>query len=363
MNPPPVTISRPWLFWLILGGLFVYALYSLQGVLLPFVMGAAVAYFLDPVADALERRGLSRSLATIVITAGFAVVVIVALLFLLPVLQLQISKFIVHVPGYAQTASERIAPLLKTAQSHLPPEQVATLKTEAAGLLGKAGSWALQAVQGVLRSSLQIIDLLSLVFLTPVVSFYFLRDWDDMIATINRWLPAAYANDIRAQAQQIDTTLAGFARGQALVCLILASLYAGGLSLVGLDLGLLVGLAAGLLTFIPFVGTFGGLVVAVGLAFAQFDDLTRVGLTAAVFGVGHLIESNFLSPTLVGNRVGLHPVWIIFAVLAGASLLGFMGILVAVPVAAVLGVVARYFLGRYLTSAYYNYAAQPHDPP
>lgn len=346
--------GRHWLFWLIVGAIFVYALYALQAVLLPFGLGAAVAYFLNPVADLLERLGLSRTLATIVITACFALVMIAALVILVPLLADQINSFIAHVPGYASSARDHIGPLMRYIQQHVPPEQVNALKAEAGAIIGKAGSWSLEVVSSLLSSSLQLIDLLSLVILTPVVSFYLLRDWGKIIHHIDGWLPKAHARDIREQAHKIDTTLAGFARGQALVCFILATLYGGGLTLVGLDLGLVVGIGAGLLTFVPFVGTFGGLVVSVGLAFAQFGDLTQVGLTAGVFLIGHLLESNFLSPTLVGNRVGLHPVWIIFAVLAGASLLGFLGILLAVPVAAALGVVARYFLDRYLHSSIYD---------
>lgn len=346
--------GRPWLFWLVLGAAFVYALFILQTVLLPFVMGAAVAYFLDPIADALERRGVSRTMATVFITASFALIIVNLVLVLLPILEVQVNSFITHVPGYANSVGGRVGPVMAWVQAHLPPDQVASIKSEAAGLVGKVGTWALDVARGVLSSGLQIIDLMSLVVLTPVVSFYLLRDWDVIIARLDSWLPRAYAHDIREQAKRIDTTLAGFARGQATVCLILAVLYGGGLTLVGLDLGLVVGLGAGIFTFIPFVGTFGGLLVSVVLAFAQFGDLTHVGFAAGVFIIGHLLESNFLSPTLVGERVGLHPVWIIFAVLAGAALAGFVGVLLAVPVAAVLGVLCRYFIDRYLHSRYFS---------
>jgi predicted PurR-regulated permease PerM len=190
-----------------------------------------------------------------------------------------------------------------------------------------------------------------------------LRDWDRMVARVDSWLPRAWADTIRAQMREADRTLSGFARGQAMVCVILAILYAAGLTLVGLRSGLVVGVVIGGLTFIPYVGTIGGAILSVGLAMLQFSDWLSVGEVALVFAVGHAVEGNVLQPLLVGDRVGLHPVWVIFALLAGGALFGFVGLLLAIPVAAVIGVLARFALGRYLASPLYAGAPKPATPP
>lgn len=362
MSPP--TAPNHWRFWLIAGVVTLVLIYLLRGVLLPFVAGAAAAYFLDPVADWLERRGLNRSMATVAITVLFLLLSVLALLILVPAVQGQISNFLSRMPEYAAALEGRLRPVIAQAHQFLPPDQVESLKAEAASMIGKLGSWAIGVVQGVLTGGLALINIVSLLVITPVVTFYLLRDWDRMVNTIDGWLPRAQADVIRDQVRKIDTMLAGFVRGQATVCLVLGVFYAVGLGLIGLDLGLVVGLAAGLLSFIPYVGSVGGFLVSMGLAFAQFSDPMLIGATAAIFLVGQFLEGNFLSPWLVGGRVGLHPVWIIFALLAGVALFGFLGLLLAVPVAAAIGVLARFFLERYLNSDYFGRPTpSPADTP
>jgi predicted PurR-regulated permease PerM len=191
------------------------------------------------------------------------------------------------------------------------------------------------------------------VFITPVVTFYLLRDWRGFTRNIDHWLPRAHAQTIREQLVAIDHILACFVRGQALVCLSLGAVYGIGLSVIGLQLGLIVGAIAGMLSFVPYMGTLTGLVVATGLALAQTQDWVLPVEVAGVFAVGNILEGYVLSPKLVGNRIGLHPVWIIFALLSGGALFGFLGILLALPVAAVTGVLARFALSRYLASGFY----------
>lgn len=344
---------RHWRFWLIFAVVLLAVVYLLRSVLLPFVAGAAVAYFLDPVADWLERRGLSRVMATVVITALFLIVFIASLLLLLPALQTQVVEFVGRLPDYVQSLEQRIEPLVQHVQSLLPADQVAKLHEGVVGMLGDAASWGVKIVKSVLTSSLALINVVSLLVITPVVAFYLLRDWDGIVETVDCWLPRQHADTIRSLADQIDEMLAGFVRGQAMVCLLLGSFYAIGLSVIGLDLGLVVGLGAGIASVIPYAGTIAGFVISVGLAFAQFSDLWSVGLVAGVFVAGQFLEGYVLSPLLVGERIGLHPVWLIFALLAGGGLFGFVGVLLAVPVAAVIGVLARHFLARYLDSALY----------
>src|SRR5690606_34210818 len=206
-------------------------------------------------------------------------------------------------------------------------------------------------------------NLLALLFITPIVAFFLLRDWDDIVGRLDKWLPRPWAGVIREQAALIDETLAGFVRGQALVCLFLGTFYAVVLTVVGLDFGITIGLITGILSFIPYVGTTFGFVTSIAVAFAQFSEWLPILLVAGLFIAGQAIEGNFLTPKLVGDRVGLHPVWVIFALLAAGSLFGFVGVLLAIPVAAVIGVLARFVLGRYLTSRYYRGGLPASGPP
>ncbi|GAB3128168.1 AI-2E family transporter [Novispirillum itersonii] len=364
--PSPLpSIERHALFWasVIIGTLI--GVYLLRSVLLPFVAGAAVAYFLDPVADVLERRGLSRTLATATITALFLLLVAGVLLVLAPAIESQVVGFLHRVPDYLHAIEDRIAPLWAQAAKILPKAQIQSLTDSAKGMIGQGASWFLGLIGKVLTSGLALVNLLSLLVIAPVVSFYLLRDWDRIVSQIDSLLPRRHAGTIRTLAAEADSVLAGFVRGQATVCLALGTFYAVGLTLVGLDLGLVVGLSAGLISFIPYVGTVLGFVVSMGLALAQFSDTLPIVLVGAVFVSGQFLEGNFLSPWLVGERVGLHPVWMIFALLSGGTLFGFVGILLAVPVAAVIGVLVRHFLKRYRDSAYYHGGRSPetHEGP
>lgn len=349
-----MTSAQRYRFWLFGFVAALAVLYLLRGMLLPFVAGMAVAYFLDPLADRLERSGLSRLAATSVITAAFFLVVVLTLIVLVPIVEDQVLAFAHKVPGYMDTLSERLQPLLNEAKKRLSPRDIEKLRSSAGEYAGTAASWALGAARGVLTGSLAVFNVVSLVFITPVVTFYLLRDWDVMVAKVDSWLPRPHADTIRAQMREINRTLSGFIRGQATVCLCLGLIYGLGLSLVGLDLGLVIGMASGMLSFIPYLGSITGFVSGMGLALAQGGDWHLPAMVAGVFAVGQVAEGNFLTPKLVGDKVGLHPVWIMFALLAGAALFGFVGLLLAVPVAAVIGVLVRFALSRYLSSPLYH---------
>lgn len=341
---------RYWLIGFVAAGL---VLYLLRGVLLPFVAGMAVAYMLDPLADRLERWGCSRALATSLITAGFLLAVMLALFLLVPLLQSQIASLAKQLPHYLDVVRTSAAMWIERLEMRIDPAAAERLHAAAGDLAGKAVAWLGGLFAGLWSGGLALVNLLSLIFITPVVAFYLLRDWDRLIERIDGWLPRERAPVIRGLAREIDTTLAGFARGQALVCLCLAIYYGTGLSTVGLDLGLAVGIATGLLAFIPYVGFICGSVTGVGLACLQFTDWRSILATAAIFLFGNVLEAYVLTPRLVGSRIRLHPVWIIFALLAGGTLLGFLGVLLAVPVAAAVGVLARFALKRYLASPLY----------
>jgi predicted PurR-regulated permease PerM len=341
-------------FWLLSLALFLILLYVLRGILLPFVAGMAIAYFLDPLCDRLEALGFSRSWAVAIVGIGFVLIVAAALLVVLPMLQNQVVELANRLPGYATKLSQHLLPQLQALAARFGIASLSDLGSNAAGQAGSLVGWLGKALLRVFSSGVALANLLSLLFITPVVAFYLLRDWDRLVAHVDGLLPRAHAAVIRAQLREIDRSLAGFARGQATVCLLLAIYYAVGLSLAGLDFGLAVGLGIGLFSFVPYVGSIAGFITAVGIALAQFDSWLSIGLVVTIFAVGQFLEGNVLAPRLVGNRVGLHPVWVIFALLAGGALFGFVGLLLAMPVAAVAGVLIRFAVARYRDSPYYR---------
>jgi predicted PurR-regulated permease PerM len=346
-----------WRFWLAAAVVFLLLLWLLNDILLPFVVGMAVAYFLDPVVSRLQRLGLSRTLATTAVTI-FAVLLAVGLaMAILPPLFGEMQSLISSTPQYIVQAATRLQPLIEPLRQRLgmPSLSLQDLQSDATQWAGQALAIAGSVASGLAQKGFALINLLALVFLTPVVTFYLLRDWEKVVAAIDRALPLDHADTIRQLARQCNAAIAGYVRGQALVCIALGSIYAIGLMLVGLQFGLIIGLIAGAISFIPFVGTFVGAVLSLGMALAQFPPdwmgVVKVGL---VFLFGQTMEGNVLSPKLVGDRVGLHPVWIMFALLAGGSLFGFVGVLLAVPTAAVIGVLVRFMLQRYRQSALYR---------
>jgi len=350
--------DRQSLFWIAGIVAFFFALNALSSVLLPFVAGMAVAYFLDPVADGLERRGLSRTLSTTVILLSFFVVVAWLILLLIPVLQTQIFEFAHLLPKILHAAQAYIQPYLEALRSELPPEALDRARDFVGDFAGRAIKWVTGVIANLWSGGVAFFNLLSLILITPIVAFYLLRDWDLIIAKLDSWLPRRAAPVIREQLGAIDSTIAGFVRGQATVCLVLALIYGIGLTVTGLKSGLLVGLGAGLISFIPYLGAGIGMIVGVGIALFQYSELAPIITVAAIFVFGQTLESYILTPRLVGDRVGLHPVWIIFALLAGGALFGFTGVLLAVPVTAVIGVLVRFSIGRYLESPLYTGVAK-----
>ncbi len=334
-------------FWLIGLVLVLLVLYLLRGILLPFVAGMAIAYMLDPICDWLETHGCSRNWATVIVSVGFGVVLIVALLVIVPLLESQIVDFAGRLPSYVNTLSDRLLPQIQDLAQRLGIGSLSDLRGSVSAQIG-----------GIVSSGVAFANLLSLLFITPVVAFYLLRDWDNFVARTDALLPREHRDTILARIHEIDRTLAGFARGQASVCLTLAVYYAVALSLVRLEFGLVVGLGIGMMSFIPYVGSITGLIVSLGIALAQFPTWGPVFLVLAVFVLGQLLEGYVLTPRLVGNRVGLHPVWVIFALLAGGTLFGFVGLLMAVPAAAVIGVLVRFGAAQYLASRFFR-----GDPP
>jgi predicted PurR-regulated permease PerM len=349
-----MTAERQIRFWIVGLLIVAVALYLLRGVLVPFVAGMAIAYLLDPVCDRIERLGCSRTIATTIVTVLFVTIFVGVLLLLVPLIQSQIVDLITRAPQLIEALTARAAPLIALVEKHLSIEEVGQLRSMIGGQAGGILRWIGQALAGVLSSGLALFSILSLVFITPIVTFYLLRDWDRLIERLDQLLPRPYADVVRQQARLIDETLAGYARGQATVCLVLATFYGIGLTLVGLEFGAAVGIVTGLLSFVPFVGATTGFVVGIGIALAQFSEWSSVLLVAGVFAAGQVLEGNFLTPKLVGERIGLHPVWVIFALLAGGALFGFIGVLLALPVSAIVGVLVRFGTERYRASPLYQ---------
>ena len=318
--------NRNWVFWLTLFVLFCLGVYALKSVLLPFVAGIIIGYLLDPWADCFVRHGINRTLATVLVLLLVVIVMVPALIILFSIIDEQVGRFLNALPQYISTFVSNMANGLKFIGS---------------------------VIRSVVSSGFAFFNLLSLLLITPVVAFYMLRDWDKFIAKVDSLLPRKSRESVREQAREIDRTLAGFIRGQLSVCLILGTYYSTGLYLVGLELGVVVGFVAGIISFIPYIGSISGFVVSLAIAFAQFNSWTPILQVVAVFLSGQFIEGNFLTPKLVGDNVGLHPVWVMFALLAGGVLLGFLGLMIAVPVAAIIGVLVRHAIDNYKNSNLY----------
>lgn len=350
-----MTLQRQMMFWSLVLAVLILVLYVLADVLLPFVAGLAIAYFLDPVADKLENWGLSRLWATLVIVGCFILSFLLFIFLLAPLLTVQLTQFATNFPDYLGTIRNLVSEWSKGRVADFigisPDAASAPLKF----VIAKIGTWFTGVVPTLLSGGRALISFLALFIVTPVVAFYMLYDWDRMVETVDGWLPRDHQETIRELARQMDAALAGFVRGQGTVCLILGSIYAVGLTIIGLNFGLLIGLVAGLISFVPYVGSTVGLIVAGGVAIVQFlPDWIPVIATFGVFIFGQFIEGHFLSPKLVGDSVGLHPVWLMFALFAFGYLFGFVGMLLAVPLAAAVGVLSRFALNQYLSSKIYE---------
>jgi predicted PurR-regulated permease PerM len=334
--------------------ILLLGLILLQGILLPFVVGMAAAYLLDPAADGLQRVGLGRTMATVTITLGLFVGLVVAFLLVLPALITQSAELAKELPQNLEQLRGLVTPWLSSLATTLGLDE----SWSASGLIerfsGRAINFAGSALSQVVQSGMALLNLLSLIFVTPVVTFYLLRDWDHMVARLRAMVPRDALPTAERLAHEVDQALGGVIRGQGMVCLSLGIFYAAGLWLTGLRYGVVIGLLTGLFSFIPYVGMAVGLCVGLVVAIFQFQDWLMVAAVAAVFAAGQFIEGNFVTPRLVGSRIGLHPVWLIFAVLAGAALFGIVGALLAVPAAAVIGVFLRFGLERYRASALYE---------
>ena len=336
--------------WSIAAIAFMVLMWLLGDIILPFILGAAIAYLLDPIADWFEAKGMSRALGVSIITLLSLLAFVLMILLVIPTLIEQTTALFASLPELAnnlQNFLTRRFPALVDSES--------TIRQSLASLGSMLSSKGAELLNGAVASVSSIVSILMLLVIVPVVAFYLLLDWDRLVARIDELLPRDHAPTIRKLAAEIDQTLAGFLRGQGTVCFLLGLYYCIGLFLVGLDFGLVVGAFAGALTFIPYIGALLGGAAALGLALFQFwGDWTMIAIVAAIFFSGQMLEGNVLTPKLVGSSVGLHPVWLLFALSVFGSLFGFVGMLVAVPVAASLGVIVRFFIDQYMQGRLYK---------
>ncbi|MGR9053729.1 MAG: AI-2E family transporter, partial [Gammaproteobacteria bacterium] len=349
-----MTDSQKWLLFIVVGAVG-WLVYLLAPILLPFAFAAMLAYLADPLADKLETWRLSRTQAVAIVFFGLTLVFVLILLLLVPVLERQIGRFLSNLPAYAVWLNDTVIPWLERRfELDVGPIDMNKIAAILKGHWQKAGGLAAAAIGSVSRSGAVIFEWLMNLLLVPVVTFYLLRDWDVLMAKIHDLLPRRAAPVVAALAREVDSVLSAFLRGQFLVMLALGAIYSIGLWLVGLDMALVVGMTAGLISFVPYLGSLVGIVAACTAALFQYHDVLQLIPVAIVFGIGQGLEGMVLTPLLVGDKIGLHPVAVIFAVLAGGQLFGFLGILLALPVASVVMVLLRHLHDLYRDSAFYG---------
>ncbi|MCS0493602.1 AI-2E family transporter [Ancylobacter sp. MQZ15Z-1] len=342
-------------FWLTVLAVVIAAAWLLSSVLLPFVAGLALAYFLNPVTTRLEGWGVNRLVGSLAAIGLTLLVAIMLMLLVLPIFGSQLAAFIQRLPDYIVRLQNMLAGEGGTWLRDFVGDRLPSIQQGLNELVSQGATYMLTLIQGLWTGGQALISVFSLLVITPVVAFYILNDWNHMVDKVDSWLPLHNRDVIRSLARQMDKAIAGFVRGQSMVCLILGSFYAISLTMTGLNFGFVIGFVSGIITFIPYVGSLTGLVLAGGVAIVQFfPDYTMIAIVIGIFIFGQFIEGYILSPKLVGNSVGLHPVWLMFALLAFGYLLGFLGLLLAVPLAAAAGVIVRFAISRYLESPLYT---------
>ncbi|WP_299360052.1 AI-2E family transporter [uncultured Paracoccus sp.] len=351
-------MSRQIWTWSAVAALVVLALWGLGNVMTPFLIGAGIAYVLDPVADRLEAAGLNRAMSVTLITVIAALAFMLAVVLVLPVIVRQLTQLVENAPGYLDTAQAWVSARFP----QLLPEG-GTLRSAITELGAQMSETGVQVLVTVLSSMSNLVGAVLLLIIVPVVAFYLLLDWDSMVERIDELLPRQHAHTIRSLADEINESLAGFLRGQGLVTLILATFYSVGLLTVGLPFALVIGITAAVLSIIPYVGVFIGGVTSVAVAaFTFWNEPQWIVVVLGIFVVGQVVEGNYLQPKIIGGHVGLHPVWLMIALAVFGKLFGFVGLVVAVPMGAIIGVLVRFFVQRYKESGLFTGQELMPDP-
>ena len=337
------------ILYLIISALVLVFFYTIKSILFPFIAAIALAYFLDPLADKIEKRGFSRTSATAMILGVFLVSITLLLALILPLLYSQTINLFAAIPGYFTVVVDNFYPQISSFAIKHGFEIPSDFHTYFSGQnFSNIFNFSGDVVGSIMQSGIVLVNVLSLIFITPILVFYVLRDWDLLVSKINHYLPDHYSANIRNIFKEIDKTLSGYVHGQFNVCAILGIFYALGLSLVGLNFGFLIGFLTGFLSFIPYIGMLSGVTIAIVVGLFQWGfDSFHIGVVATIFLTGQILESNFLTPKLVGDKVGLHPVWIMFGLFVFGVLFGFGGVLLSMPLTEICGVLIKFFASQY----------------
>ena len=343
--------------WVVIIAAFIVFLRAVEPILLPFVLGMLVAYLMDPFADYLQRLGLSRSFSSVLITFGLITLIVALLMWLTPILYQQVSNLIVRAPAQLHALESdmhgQAAPVLQSLNRLTGGDENA-IPSDLSEVVQRALDSSGQVAGRIFSSGAAFINVMALLLITPIVCFYMIRDWPSVVRKIDSLLPLAYAPVIREQLYLINRTLAAYLRGQIIVILLMTLFYVTGLSIAGLNFSLALGCLAGTIIIIPYIGSIISISLGLLIAHGQFGVTPEFWEVATVYGLGQIIESQILTPKVIGDRVGLHPLWMLFGMLAGAALLGMAGVLLAVPLTAVFGVLAKFAVNRYLNSSLYH---------
>jgi predicted PurR-regulated permease PerM len=346
--------STKLIFWGSLAIILGFFVHSVSDILSPFIASMIIAYFLDPLTLRFEKIGIKRYLTVLIIVGLFVALMITSLIKLIPALLEQIQQFIHEIPRYEQYVSTKILNQVNNYSSQVDPKLAQDIQQQLSGLSTKFFGYTATIIRGLFNSSIAVLNVVGLVLFTPILVFYLLKDWPSVVKHFNKLLPLSYKKVILEQLKQIDKVLSAYIRGQISVCLILSVFYVVSLGILGLDYYLLVGIIAGFLTVIPFLGLIIGAIICTVVALLQYSELHYVYTTLAIFVSGHILETYLIVPKLIGEKVGLHPVWVIFSLMAGGALFGFWGVFFAIPIAAITAEIIRSLIKIYLASQMYN---------
>lgn len=346
--------NNRFLFWLAVFAIFCIFVYLTRSVVMPFAAGILIGYLFNPLIKKMAKYKINRTFATCIVLGLLIIAIVPTIILVIGILNEQISRFITSLPTLVPVLVARIEPMFEKIGTFIPELAPENIKESLQSNTSNAVKIVTSVATKIVRSSFAFVNVISLMVITPIVAFYMMRDWNIFTKKIDDLFPVKSREEIRDIFRQTDKAMSGFIRGQFSVCLILGSIYSIGLYIVGLQLGVAVGLIAGIISFIPYVGTISGFVAAMIIAFIQFDSIGPILQVVTVFAIGQFLESNFLTPKLVGDSVGLHPVWIMFSILAGGVILGFLGIMIAVPVAAIISILIKHFIKKYKKSQYYK---------
>ena len=354
-----LTVTTQSVFWLVLAGIFILIACLFHDMLLPFVVGAIVAYLLNPLVQKLGGRGIKRWVASLLILGLFCCAIMLIVGISAPLLVREISDFLTHLPEYSRKASALVQSRMNMLEQKTGVDLMDKIHASIQEDIGKTLQMSQQVVgnvaAGILMGGSAIVGFVTTALLIPIVAYFMMKDWPRITSFVHNLIPTAHKKTVNKLLSQIDKKISGFIRGQLSVCAILGGMYAISLSIAGLEYGALIGLATGMLSIIPYVGSTIGLITSLGVAALQTGgDMSFIGIIAAIFFTGQFIEGNFISPKLIGDSVGLHPLWVIFALMAGGSLLGLTGMLIAVPLAAIVSVLLGFAIDQYRNSEFYK---------